>query len=1011
MNACPTLAQWQAVLTQGVSGPEEEAFSQHALACVACQQVLDSLSRPDGLPSAWLVQAALDTPVPVHSAADTPPLGRVHDPFRTMDFPGPASPATDRGPLIPGYEILEELGRGGMGVVFKARHLELGRLVALKMLRDHALADASLLARFRDEARAVARMQHPGLVQIYEVGLLEGQPYLALEYIPGPSLDRQLQGTPQLPRDAAALLVPLAQAIHAAHLQGIIHRDLKPANVLLTWSRAPEARACEEARASGARLHEALPKITDFGLAKPLAEDSRRTETGMVVGTPCYMAPEQAAGQPRLGPAVDIYALGAILYEMLTGRPPFKGVTAHDTVHLVLTEEPVPPRRLQPQVPRDLETICLKCLHKEPSRRYLTAADLAADVARFLEGRPILARPAGRVERVVKWCRRYPAVAALLVVATLAAVAATTLAVWAFSAERQAVAERDEKDRQRQRAEDHEKLASQRLGQVEVEKQRVEAERERVEAEKRIHLSVREFLQRKLLAQSDIRVQTRHLLQLGHPATGVELDPKISVLLQRAAAELTPDKIDANFPNQPLIQAELLLTVGHSQLAVGQTADAIGHLERARDLFETHGGADHLGTLGSLHFLASAYQKVGKLPQSLALSERVVAALKKQVGNEHLSTLQAQNNLAETYRQSGMKAQALALYEQVYATKVKTLGADHWETLTTLNNLAVAYSDAGKIPQAIVSTEQAHAGMIKTLGAEHPDTLIAAANLATQYHQLGRLVEAVPLFEQVRADQVKKLGVNHLETLLTYNNLAAAYWQLGQLDKSIPLFEVLVQGRQKCLGRQHTETQLAVANLGVNYLDAGRLSDALPLLEEAFATGRKNPQLFWVGRTLLDASAQAGKAAQTMALVRELQPHLERAFTQPSPQRAIYLAQFGQALVQVKEYPKAEPFLRECLSYRVQTQSDAWTTFNTKSLLGGALLGQKKYVEAEPLLLAGYVGMKHREKMIPPQSKPSLVDALERLVQLCGAMGKKTDAAKWQKELEELQAVTPTGKP
>jgi serine/threonine-protein kinase len=312
-------------------------------------------------------------------------------------YPGsPAVPEASEAVSVPGYEILGELGRGGMGVVYTARQVGLNRLVALKMIRDGALAGPEDLARFRAEAEAVARLKHPNIVQVYEVGSAAGRPYFSLELMEGGTLARKVSGQPLPPAEAARLLAELARAVHAAHECHIVHRDLKPGNVLLA--------------ADG------TVKVSDFGLAKRLEGESL-TQTGAVLGTPSYMAPEQARGKSKareVGPAADVYALGAILYELLTGRPPFQGETPLDTLDQVVSVEPVPPRRLQPKVPRDLETICLKCLDKDPAKRYATASELAEDLRGFLGGEPIRARPVGRLGHFGRWCRRKPLVAGLL---------------------------------------------------------------------------------------------------------------------------------------------------------------------------------------------------------------------------------------------------------------------------------------------------------------------------------------------------------------------------------------------------------------------------------------------------------------------------------------------------------------------------------------------------------------------------------------------------------------------
>jgi WD40 repeat protein/tRNA A-37 threonylcarbamoyl transferase component Bud32 len=298
---------------------------------------------------------------------------------------------------VQGYEIISELGRGGMGVVYKARQVKLNRVVALKMIVSGAHAGETDLARFRTEAEAIARLQHPNIVQIYEVNEQGGLPYFSLEFCAGGSLERKLNGTPLPPREAAQLVETLARAMAAAHQKGVIHRDLKPANVLLA--------------------EDGTPKITDFGLAKKL-DEAGRTASGAVLGTPSYMAPEQAGGKNReVGPPADVYALGAILYECLTGRPPFRAATALDTLMQVVADEPVPPTQLQSKTPRDLETITLKCLQKDPRGRYGSAQALADDLGRYLKGEPIQARPVGPAERLWRWCQRNWAVAALLALA------------------------------------------------------------------------------------------------------------------------------------------------------------------------------------------------------------------------------------------------------------------------------------------------------------------------------------------------------------------------------------------------------------------------------------------------------------------------------------------------------------------------------------------------------------------------------------------------------------------
>ena len=327
--------------------------------------------------------------------------------------------------VVAGYEILETLGRGAMGVVYKARQRGLKRVVALKMILAGGHASEAELARFRTEAEAVGQLQHANIVQVYEVGEHGGCPFLSLEYVHGGSLQKKLAATPQPVVHAAQMVQVLALAMDFAHGKGVIHRDLKPANVMLTLPRSSETG--QSSTISAAPLVETLygvPKIADFGLAKRLEEDGGQTRSGTILGTPSYMAPEQAEGKSKeVGPLADQYALGALLYEMLTGRPPFRGESVWDTLEQVRTQEPVPPSQLQPKVPADLETICLKALQKEPAKRYKDCGVLAEDLRRFVAGEPILARPVSAPERLWRWGRRNPKVAALAVTVALLLVA------------------------------------------------------------------------------------------------------------------------------------------------------------------------------------------------------------------------------------------------------------------------------------------------------------------------------------------------------------------------------------------------------------------------------------------------------------------------------------------------------------------------------------------------------------------------------------------------------------
>jgi serine/threonine protein kinase/tetratricopeptide (TPR) repeat protein len=452
-DVCPILDELRLFLEEQLDLPLQAKIGSHVDACEPCQAKLERLlqlesselsgaghalsARSEGLvapPSAQADQTVTVT----HGGeelphADTEPdvpsrcNGRspLDDDRLTADLPegdrvasgestepderaGPAPDARaisrEAGsglPQVASYDLLDRLGEGGMGVVYRACQRGLNRPVALKMIRGAGLGRRDHLARIRIEAEAVARLRHPNIIQIYEIGEADGAPFISLELLEGGSLDERLAGTPQPGKAAAELMITLARAVQVAHDAGIIHRDLKPTNILFS--------------------KDGTPKITDFGLAKRLESDSRQTESGQIMGSPSYMAPEQARGHTRdVSPAADVYALGAILYEMLTGRPPFKGETPTETIRQVVEDETVPPSRLVPKVARDLETICLQCLRKEPSRRYASARALAEDLERFLAERPIAARRTPLWERGVKLARRHPLAASFFALGILA---------------------------------------------------------------------------------------------------------------------------------------------------------------------------------------------------------------------------------------------------------------------------------------------------------------------------------------------------------------------------------------------------------------------------------------------------------------------------------------------------------------------------------------------------------------------------------------------------------------
>jgi tetratricopeptide (TPR) repeat protein/tRNA A-37 threonylcarbamoyl transferase component Bud32 len=574
---------------------------------------------------------------------------------------------------LPNYRILSELGRGGMGVVYKARQIRLQRFVALKMILAGEYAGPDASVRFLAEAEVTARLQHPNIVQIHDLGTHAGRPFLALEYVDGPSLGQVIDGTPQDPRLAAKLLHTLALAVAHAHDRGVIHRDLKPANILIADCGLGIADSVVGLQSAISNPKSTI-KIADFGLARH--GDGGMTQSGAVVGTPSYMAPEQAAAKrTAVGPAVDIYALGAILYELLTGRPPFRGTTAWETVEQVQTQEPVPPTRLQPRLPRDLETICLKCLDKNPVARYATAEALADDLDRFLKHEPIRARRIGVLERGLRWCRREPRTAGLLAAALVILLLGIGVTLTLL----------------RQGSQQEEAYFEELL--ADVEHGLTFAGREELALVPQLDDNLRKFLERlaercrRLVAQrrGDARLQRRvaevqHQVGVIYQLLGRHDDAESAFLTARAArAELATG---ANHTRQDDLALALSnYELGGLYVAIGRLQEADQCLAQALALqvLVDDGDADPASAqrAATLHRLAGLQLSVGKLTEG-EKSYRAALLLRQQLldtkpdaTDATLDLAQTEAGLAEHLTLLGQLAEA----DQLYASAIKRLAA------------------------------------------------------------------------------------------------------------------------------------------------------------------------------------------------------------------------------------------------------------------------------------------------------------------------------------------------
>jgi tetratricopeptide (TPR) repeat protein/tRNA A-37 threonylcarbamoyl transferase component Bud32 len=693
--------------------------------------------------------------------AATPPLASGATPIDEKGDPLLAQAPTEiTSPRrINDYEILGEIARGGMGVVYKARHRRLNRLVALKMILAGSFAAPAEVARFLREAESIARLDHPNLVPIYEIGEYEGQPFFAMKLIEGEDLSRHIKDFVERPRAAAELLRTIARAVHYAHQRGLLHRDLKPGNILLD--------------------KDGQPHVTDFGLAKRVADieqaeqptiarpcadtleenpaDPPLTRTGTAVGTPSYMAPEQALGkQADLTTAADVYSLGAILYELLTGQPPFRARSALETLGEALAREPDRPSVRNPRVSRDLETICLKCLEKEPARRYSSAAALADDLDRYLSGEPIEARPITRAERLVRWVRRQPVIAGLLAALFLSLSLGLALIAWKW---READANFRAMDEARQKADaNYRAMDTQRALAV---KHLAEAQRQKERAEKTLH-------------------QVRQIVEdfsIGLGGDGKRDLPGFQLLRRDALDKSIKyyEELLKEGPSSRELQTDLAMSYfqrGKLQLDLGSPSAARGDYERALEILrrlQRENPADPLPR--------------DKLARTLI-------------------------NYALLQRGEGQSRQALESYAEA-ETLLRKLREERPQDPELKNALAAVYINKGSIlrtegnlPEATSTLQQAHTLLLE-LASRHPENLNFQRMLATSHMSLGALhdgkgnqeealrsfQQALDIQEKLRKGSGKKTSRNvglDLETAQCYRRVGDGLAALGRLPEALP---------------------------------------------------------------------------------------------------------------------------------------------------------------------------------------------------------------------------------
>jgi eukaryotic-like serine/threonine-protein kinase len=857
----------------------------------------------------------------------------------TADYHPASAPGSPIGSVIAGrYKVREPIGDGGMGTVYVAEQTHpVKRRVALKLIRE-GMSSGTMLARFESERQALALMDHPNIARVFDAGTTEsGRPFFVMELVKGIPLTTYCdEHRLDLPA-RLALFRQICSAVQHAHQKGIIHRDLKPSNILV---ESHDGRA--------------VPKVIDFGLAKAtgglqLSEHSLYTAFGTVAGTPLYMAPEQATFNALdVDTRADIYALGVILYELLTGSTPIEREmlkrAALDEILRVIreVEPPTPSNRLRSSgslpslavcrqtepvrlgrfVRGDLDWIVMKALAKDRQRRYASAIGLADDIERFSNHEPVSAGPPTASYRLAKFLQRNRGrvIAASLVLLTLVGgIIGTT---W---------------------------------GLIEANRQRGIAEARRKEAERR--------LGQKDKANAILLSIFRDLDAQGSDIESLPLPARLAQRLDVASTEMAGDATD-----DPLSVARMQMDLAKAQLELGYAERAIDLCTRARATFTAHLGPDHPDTLRCMRFLATGYQDAGKVDLVVPLFEETLALMKRKLGPDHPDTLTCMNGLAVGYRRSNRTDLAIPLYEEVLKGRRARLGPDHPLTLQTMNNLAVAYEFANKLDLALPLYKETLALNNVRLGPDHPVTLATMTNLGRGYQLAGQLDRALPLLEEALAIRKARLDPDHPSTLKNMSILATSYQDAGQLDRALPLLEeTLARGKSR-LGPDHPDTLGAMGDLALGYRAAGQLDRALPILVEAASLWKQK---------------KAGANA---------------------PGYTIALGHLGLVQVESGMWVRAESPLRECLAIQESRQPDRWSTFNTRSVLGGAILGQKRYDEAEPLLRDGYEGMVRRADKIPLHDRGRVREALDRLIALAEATNRADDARAWKAERAKWSA-------
>jgi len=904
--------------------------------------------------------------------------------------------------VIGHYHLLQKIGEGGMGEVWLAEQKEpVRRRVALKLVKA-GMNTREVMARFESERQALALMEHPTIAKVYDAGSTpDGAPYFAMEYVAGVPITEYCDNHRLSIEERLELFMQVCEGVRHAHQKAVIHRDLKPSNILVM---EVDGRAA--------------PKIIDFGVAKALSQkltlQTIFTRVGALIGTPEYMSPEQALSSGEdVDTRTDVYSLGIIFYELLAGAPPIelRKVAFDEYLRRLREEDPPKPstkirtqdaatstelarrRQTEPvalakQIGGDLDSIALKALEKDRGRRYGSASDFAADIGRYLRSEAVQAVAPSAAYRARKFAsrHRWGVVMACAFVFVLTAAAAISI------------------------------------------RQSIRANREAAVAE-----AVSNFLRNDVLAQASAETQAS-------PSTKPDPDLKVRTALDRAAGRIT-----GKFDGQPEVEAAIRITIGQTYMDLGVYPEARKQLERALELQRRVLGPDNPATLRNISRLSRLDLFQGKFPDAERMAKQALDAQRRVLPRDAPDTVASLTNLGNVFSQEGKNPQAEALYQQVLEIDRRTLGPEHPNTLSAMNNLAVAYFGEGKYADAEALDSQLLEVRRRVLGPEHPNTLSTMDNLAraymlerkeaqaealmvqtleierrvmgpeyemvlglskdlaTLYASEGRFAEAEALYRQTLETETRVFGPEHPDTILTAAYVAQQYVFQGKFADAETLEKQTLETSQRVLGPNHPFTVFCLHLLGNTYAARGEYPRAETFYNQALdgwrrVLGPAHPNTFNAYADISSMYQQEAKYALAEDSASKALAGRRRAFGSEQADTMSSAADLAAVYILEGKFADSEPLAREAVAFDRNQGTESWERFRAESILGASLTGQRKYQEAEPLLVEGYTGMLARKERIGVPDRYNLDRAHKWLVRMYVDWGKPEKAAEWRKK-------------